>query len=294
MVVFGCGYVGSSLVRQAVRRGYRVTVLSRGAARLQELPSSAAVEKVVGDLATDEWHSRIDPSPEVVINCVGSGGGGIEGYRRSYVEGMESIGRWLSAGGAGVAIYTGSVGVYSRNDGSVVDEAAEVGGHSVYADLLLDAERFFLAPAFSAGRRFVLRLAGIYGPGRHAFLDRVRRSGGVMPGRGEGYMNAIHLEDVCGAVWAAIDRAGTETGGVYNVVDDLPALRREVAAWLASRLGVPCPRFDDTKTAPGRSGRVRNRRISNDKMKSRLGWQPFYPDFRRGYEEILKALSGDK
>jgi nucleoside-diphosphate-sugar epimerase len=294
MVVFGCGYVGSSLVKEAVRRGYRVTVLSRGAARFEELPSSAAVERVVADLATDEWHSRIDPRPDVVINCVGSGGGGVEGYRRSYVEGMESIARWLSAGEAGVAIYTGSIGVYSRNDGSLVDETAEVGGHSVYADLLLDAERCFLAPGFSAGRRFVLRLAGIYGPGRHAFLDRVRGSGGVLPGRGEGYMNAIHLEDVCGAVWAAIDRSGTDAGGVYNVVDDLPARRSEVAAWLASRLGVPCPRFDDTKSSPGRSGRVRNRRISNDKIKSRLGWQPRYPNFRQGYEEILKALRKNK
>ena len=290
MVVFGCGYVGSRLAAEAAQRGFQVTAVTRSPEKLKSLGASGAIEVIGADLASDTWHRRIDPNPAAVVNCVASGGGGVAGYRRSYVDGMDSIARWLSRGGAAAAVYTGSIGVYPQNDGEVVDESAETGGHSPYADLLLAAETRFLAPDFRAARRFVLRLAGIYGPGRHAFLDRILKGDDVLPGRGCDNMNAIRVEDVCAAVWAAIEGTDRAAKGVYNVVDDCPAPRREVAKWLAGRLGLPEPRFEENVSGPGRRTRARNRRIANRGIKAALGWAPRYPSFREGYQELLADL----
>ena len=287
-LVLGCGYVGSRLAKEAVQRGFQVTALTRSPEKLKTLGASGEIEVIGADLASDTWHSRIDPSPAAVVNCVASGGGGVAGYRRSYVEGMDSIARWLSRGGTATAVYTGSIGVYPQNDGGVVDESAETGGHSPYADLLLAAETRFLSPDFSAARRFVLRQAGIYGPGRHAFLNRILKGDERLPGRGNDIMNAIRVEDVCGAVWAAIEGSDEDAAEVYNVVDDCPTPRREVANWLSGRLNLPDPRFEENVSGSDR--RARNRRIDNRRIKAAFGWTPRYPTFREGYEELLTAL----
>ncbi len=292
MVVFGCGYVGSALLPEALRRGFQVTVFTRNPATARALNDRFAVTVIEGDLASDTWHERIARAPDVVVNCVGSGGGGLAGYRHSYLEGMRSLRRWLCGGPAGAVVYTGSVGVYPQDDGSWVDESAETGGHSEAADVLVAAERELLDPAFPADRRRVLRLAGIYGPGRHAFLNRVR-AGRVFPGSGEAILNAIHRDDITGALWAVLDSTGGERSDVFNVVDDRPERRRIVAQWLAERTGAPQPRFEGpgAESASSPKRRSRCRRISNAKIKNTLGWRPVYPTFREGYRAILNEES---
>ncbi len=289
MTVLGAGYVGGRLVRQAVGRGLRVTALTRNRSVADRLKDLGGVDVVCGLLEDDAWHSRIPPDQDLVVNCVGAGGGGLAGYRRSYLEGQESINRWLAGGRVRVLIYTGSIGVYPQDDGSRVDETAPAGGHSEFADVLLEAERRVLEAGGPDLRRFILRLAGIYGPGRHFLLDRLR-AGEPIPGDPGAVMNAVHLDDICGAVWSAAAGARPGSDGVYNVVDDLPATRREVAGWLASRLGLPEPVFDPSVSGPrGRRARSRHRRIANEKIKATFGWTPRFPTYREGYTAILKT-----
>ncbi len=289
IAVLGGGYVGGALVRRALEKGMRVSALTRNPATAAALNRMGAVNVVCTDLESEAWHDRITPRQDIVVNCVGSGGGGVEGYRRSYVRGQESINRWLSRGGASILLYTGSTGVYPQDDGSVVDETCPAGGHSEYADVLLEAERKVIEDAGRAELRYVLRLAGIYGPARHYMLDRVLSEAGTIRGNGEDIMNAVHLDDVCGAAWAVIEGSEAGTGGIYNVVDDCPAKRSEVAGWLAMKTGRRVPRFDVEAEGfrPGRR-RARNRRISNEKLKQVFSWRPVFPTFREGYERILK------
>ncbi|HEV8073259.1 MAG TPA: NAD-dependent epimerase/dehydratase family protein [Opitutaceae bacterium] len=293
LVVFGAGYVGGELARQALARGLRVTTLTRNAERAAALAALGA-EAIVADLAGEAWHGRIAGGAELVANCVSAGGGGIEGYRRSYVEGMASILAWARArGAAGTLVYTSSTSVYPQDGGVTVDETAPTEGAGARAQLLLEAERQLRAPEKTGGpanlpssRWFILRLAGIYGPGRHHLLEQVRA--GKMAGRGDYHLNLIHRDDIVAAMWAALGAPPVVANEVFNVADDGAALKGEITAWLAAQLGLPAPRFTG-EPAAGRRTVTPDRIIANTKLKSTLGWQPRYPTFREGYREILTA-----
>ena len=148
--------------------------------------------------------------------------------------------------------------------------------------MLLATEQALLAAEDAAVTRVVLRLAGIYGPGRHHLLEQVKS--GEAAGRAESHLNLAYREDITAAVWAAWRApAGAR---IYNVADDGAATKGEVVAWLAARLGVGLPRFTGVP-AGGRRAVTPDRIIANDRLKSELGWRPGCPTFRDGYEKIL-------
>jgi nucleoside-diphosphate-sugar epimerase len=288
LVVFGCGDLGAEVARQGLARGVGVTALTRNPVKAAALRATG-VEVVEADLASAGWHARIAGGADFVVNCVSSGGAGVDGYRRSYVVGMTSIVAWaLSAGGVGTIVYTGSTSVYPQGGGASVDETAPV---ATAADgdrpaLLIDAERvlFAGARAGAAARACVLRLAGLYGPGRTHLLEQVRA--GEVAGRGDVRLNLVHRDDAAAAVWAALTAPAAVASGVFNVADDGAAAKAEVVAWLAEKLGVPPPRFTGAPAA-GRRAVTPDRVIAAARIKAVLGWRPRFPDFRAGYENIL-------
>lgn len=283
LVIFGAGYIGGAVARAAVARGFVVTALTRNAARAEEL-RAAGIRVVVADLAGDTWLEEIPAGADHVLNCVSSGGGGLDGYRHSYVDGTARIGEWIRRGRVGTLVYTSSTSVYPQGGGAEVDESALTEPAGERAALLLEAER--LSSATAANRVFILRLAGIYGPDRHMILDTLR-CGGPLPGSGAHRLNLAHRDDIVAAILACFAAPPAVAGGIFNVADDRPARRAEVAAWLAERLGLPPPSFDPGSAAGRRRPETPDRVIRNGRLKSALGWRPQYPDFRAGYESLL-------
>jgi nucleoside-diphosphate-sugar epimerase len=289
LVVFGCGYIGGEIARQALARGIAVVALTRNAAMAEALRATG-VEVIVEDLATHSWHSKIVGSFDYLVNSVSSGGGGMEGYRRSYVGGAASIVAWSQRKSApGTLVYTSSTAVYPQDGGVEVDESASTEGVGERGRLLLEAEA--LVRSFSdsgAGnfsrRSFILRLAGIYGPKRQHLVDQVRN--GAVAGRGEHHLNLIHRDDVCSAIWAALEAPESMRNEIFNVADDAAAPKSVVVNWLAQRLGVSAPTFTQVP-AEGRRSITPDRIIVNSKLKGMLGWQPKHRDFRSGYENML-------
>ena len=98
LFIAGCGYVGAALARLAIRRGLRVGSLTRNTARAEALRAVGA-DVIVADLASEAWHRELPSVPRWVVNTVSSGGGGVEGYRKSYVDGTSSLVRWAEAAG---------------------------------------------------------------------------------------------------------------------------------------------------------------------------------------------------
>lgn len=286
IVILGCGYLGMAVAGAAVRAGARVTALTRNEGKAAELRAAGLAEVVVADLATDDWHGRI-PAPDHVVDCVGSGAGGLEGYRRSYVDGLHSAERWLERvdGTSGSFCYTGSTGVYPQDDGNWVTEDAPTGGGG-QAQVLLEAERLASGLAGRVARRsFVLRLAGIYGPGRHGLLDLLRAGAEVVPA-GNHHLNLIHRDDAAAAVLACLGAEATVAGGAFNVADGRPMRREELAMWLAARMGRPAPRFEGERM--GRGGRPPlDRKISPRRIEAALGWRAEHADACAGYETLL-------
>ncbi len=284
LVIFGCGYVGRATAQWALTQALRVTALTRNPETARGL-TQLGVDAVVADLASEEWHSRIAGGPEFALNCVSSGGGGIESYRRSYVEGMASIAAWARTRGAvGTMVYTGSTSVYPQDGGVTVDETSAVGSEAERPQLLLQAEAT-LSGASEAWRRwFILRLAGIYGPDRHMLLEQVRS--GTVSGKGEHHLNLIHRDDAVAAIAAAFAAPANITSQVFNVADDGAARKREVVDWLAAALGVKAPDFSG-EPAAGRRAVTPDRVIANARCKAVLRWTPKFSTFREGYGSLL-------
>lgn len=294
LLIFGCGYVGTALARRARERGWRVVALTRNPARGEEL-RGCGVEVVAADLAESGWHDQVSRDQNYVVNCVSSGGGGLPGYWRSYVDGTRSILQWAGMELPATYVYTSSTSVYGQGGGETVTEESPTGGGSEASEPLIVTENL-VRESRAFRRAFVLRLAGIYGPGRHYLLDQLRAGATLFPGTGAHRLNLVHRDDIVSAILACLDAPASIVGGVFNVADDAPAPKAEVAAWLAERIGVPAPQFaqdlpatsrPEVSPVRGRSGPVPDRYISNARLKDVLGWAPRYPDFRAGYQAIL-------
>lgn len=285
LVIFGCGYVGSAAASRALAQGMRVTALTRNATRADELRRAGA-QVVIAALDSDLWYDEVGNACDLALNCVSAASPDLDGYRRSYVGGMQSIATWVARGVRLESfVYTSSTSVYPQGDGAVVDEDAPTAAAAERGQLLLEAERLAFAAGAAAGAEtFVLRLAGIYGPGRHSLLEQVRT--GVVSGRGEHRLNLIHRDDIVDALWACWSAPAGAGNACFNLADDAPTPKAEVAAWIAARLGVPPPRFTG-EPAGTRRAVTPNRIIANGRAKSRLGWSPRHPSFRDGYATLL-------
>lgn len=285
VVVFGAGYIGGAVVRAAVAAGAEVVALTRNPATAAVLGSTGA-KAVVADLAADMWHEQVPASVSFVLNAVSSGGGGLEGYRSSYLRGAESIVSWARARNvAAHLIYTGSTSVYAQDDGVRVDERQPAEANDERAQILRATEATMQR---WPGPHTILRLAGIYGPDRHHLLDQLREGATELPGHGEHHLNLIHRDDIVAAILTAWARPEAAKGNIFNLADDGAATKAEVVGWLAARLGRSSPAFSGVRV-PGRRAQVPDRIIANDAIKAALGWSPVFPSFREGYAALLGA-----
>lgn len=243
---------------------------------------------IEGLLEDDGWHSSVPKKPAYAINCVGSFDRTAEGYRRSYIGGMQSIAKWAGESPPGLFLYTSSTGVYGSASGDV-DEATVPRDLSPKNRILIEAEKRVSDGSISR-RWFIIRLAGLYGPGRHQLLDRVRARDPNLATEKDRSLNTIHRDDACRAILACL-KAGPEIPSqIFNLTDGGVVRRREVIRWLAERTLGEDPLVDGPQAVGyGPDRRMPDRMVSNKRIQEVLGWRPQYPDFRAGYEAILAS-----
>ena len=134
----------------------------------------------------------------------------------------------------------------------------------------------------------ILRVAGIYGPGRGHWFQQFLKGEAHIEGRGERILNMIHRDDVIGSIITALERG--QQGEIYNAVDDEPVSQLNFFSWLAETLGKPMPdSISENFDARGKRG-ITNKKISNAKLKHQLGYRFNYPTFREGYTSVTQAL----
>ncbi len=185
--------------------------------------------------------------------------------------------------------YISTTGVYGDRRGGWVFEDSRLAAQSPEGARRVAAERDWLEVGRGMGLTVTVhRLPGIYGPGRSAF-DRLRE------GRAKRYdapghvVGRVHVDDVAAGLAASIARP--RAGGIYNLVDDEPAANSVVIAHAATLLGLPepplTPLYIDALPVKAQRFYRENRRVSNARAKSELGWRPAYPTYREGLAGIL-------
>lgn len=288
LVIFGCGYVGAALAEAALARGARVTALTRNEEKAAAL-RARGVEVVVADLASVAWHADLGAGADFVANTVSASAPTPEGYRVSYVDGMQSILAWARRVPIGALVYTSSTGVYPQGGGARVDETASTDSASPTGRLLVEAENLLRGADVNSVRRwFVLRCAGIYGPGRHYLLNALRAGQTRFSGEPSFRMNLVHRDDIVSAMLACFSAPRAVSSQVFNLSDGAPATRAELVGWLAEQLRLPAPIFDGAVPNARKGGEpTPDRVIVSDKIRCALGWAPAFADFRAGYAPLL-------
>lgn len=183
--------------------------------------------------------------------------------------------------------YLSTVGVYGDHNGAWVDETSECRPKSARSVARMKAENEWLAFGARTGVPVaVLRLSGIYGPGRNTFINLSEGSARrlVKPGQ---VFNRIHVEDIAAAVEGAFAR---HANGVFNITDDEPAPPQDVVTYAAGLMGVSPPDEQDFETAElspmARSFYGENKRVANSLSKSALGLDYAYPNYRSAFARM--------
>ncbi len=185
--------------------------------------------------------------------------------------------------------YYSTIGVYGDFGGAWIDESAPLVPRNQRSDRRVLAEQAWRDYARERGVKLaILRLGGIYGPGRSAF-DKLR-DGTARPIAKPGQVfNRIHVADI-GRVTALA--AAARLYGTFNLVDDAPAPPQDVILHAAGLLGMPPPSVEDFASAAltpmQRSFYADNKRVSNAAIKQALGIELLYPDYRSGLAAILE------
>ncbi|WP_242392719.1 NAD-dependent epimerase/dehydratase family protein [Anaeromyxobacter oryzisoli] len=274
VLVAGCGWLGTAIAGRLVARGDEVTGIRRDPARAEALRAHG-VEPLAVDLAAPGALARL-PSFDAAIACQSATADTPEAYRAAYVEANRTLLAAAARTGARL-VYTGSTGVFGQRDGSDVDEATAPAPASGTGAVLVEAEALVRAAGGT-----VLRLSGLYGPGRAGIIDRVR-SGRLALGPGDGaWMNFCHRDDAAAFVLAALERGAA--GAVYHGSDASPARRREVVEWIAARLRIPPP-HGEAPSGP-------DRRIRSEVTRAALAVSLAYPSFREGLAPLFAPTPG--
>jgi nucleoside-diphosphate-sugar epimerase len=263
-LIVGCGYLGIRVASVLLERGERVLGTSRRARGAQEF-GVFEIETIVLDVLQPD--SAEIPEFDRLVYCVGFDRSAGHSRQAVYVDGLTRFLQHVE-GRRFQFVYAGSTSVYGQDDGSTVTENDHAIPHNEAGQVCLAAEAIAIARGAS-----VLRLAGLYGPGR-IIRRAALLAGEPILGDAEKAVNLVHIDDAATAVIAALDVG--QPSRVYNVADDRPVSRRELYTLTAACLGAPAPTFRPLEDESGRA--EADRRIGNRRMKDELGVVLQYPD----------------
>jgi nucleoside-diphosphate-sugar epimerase len=274
VLIAGCGYLGQAVAELFLGHGWEVEGWTKSADSAQPLSTKAYPVRAVD--ISEEDHVGIQAGNfNAVIHCASTRGGDVDSYRRVYRNGVRNL---LKRFGSSQVLFTSSTSVYAQNTGDLVTEESPAEPKHKTGKILREAEDLVVA-----NHGIVIRLGGIYGPGRSALLKKFLSGNAILDPESDRFVNQIHRDDAAEAIQLLVNRQES-VSQIYNVVDDHPMLLSECYRWLAAELKRPLPPTGVSPTKRKRGGS--NKRVSNAKLRA-SGWIPRYPDFARGMEKSV-------
>ena len=282
---FGVGLCAQALIRRTPASEPSGT--ARSDARVAAL-RRAGVDAYVfdGARADDGVEAALKRAEAIIVSIPPQGGG--QGPLDCFAEAI------AAAPNLSRILYFSTVGVYGEHGGRWVDETAPTLTRETRSLARLAEEARWTEAGRAAGAAVdLMRLPGIYGPGRNA-LDRLRRGEArriVKPGH---VVNRAHVDDIAEVARLVLERG--LPGRIWNVADDEPAPPQDPIAWAATLMGVPIPPEEAFETAGlspfAASFYAESKRVSNAKAKALLGFAPAYPSYREGLGALWEAGEG--
>lgn len=284
-LIVGCGYVGERLARR-LGDSYDLTALVRSPERAAALNGSG-----IRSIALDLDRVRLGAwLPEK-----------LEQAAIFYLAPPPAMGEsdlrldrflQLATVPPRAFIYMSTTGVYGDTDGAPVDESSPVQPLTDRARRRVSAEEMTRVWCTERRvRRVILRVPGIYGPGRLP-LERLRRREPALHPDEAGISNRIHVDDLVEAcVRAAINE---EARGVYNITDGSSFSATHFLDRVADLTGLPRPPRVSMDEAQLTFSQERlsflheSRRVSNERMRKHLGVQLRYADMDQGIRQSLE------
>ncbi|KAK9165441.1 hypothetical protein Scep_000632 [Stephania cephalantha] len=298
MFILGLGFVGQLFGNQLKKQNWHVGGTCRSEinkARLREMGFDAQLfnnhtenSTSLGSLTSLEEVTHLLVSLPPVV-----------GYGDPFLDQCEDrLRRRIANGNLQWLCYLSSTSVYGDCNGEWVDEDYPANPKKASARARLAAENRWLSVGRDLGVPVqVLRLGGIYGPGRSA-LDTIIKQELLTESQkmreARRYTSRIHVDDVCQALKATFDIPSS--GRIYNVVDDDPAPRSEVFAFASELIEKQWPgkikASPSACTSSGDHERAEGgeKRVSNARMKNELGVKLLHPTYRSGLEDIIKMM----
>jgi nucleoside-diphosphate-sugar epimerase len=275
--IFGAGYSGRAFA--AASPGSTIFGTTRSPEKFEPLQKAGITPLLFDGGLTPEIEAALAQTTHLVISAApGEAGDPLLAAAGSVIAGKMPALRWIG--------YLSTVGVYGDRDGGWIDETAECRPVSPRSVMRVRAEQAWLALGRQIGRPVaVLRLSGIYGPGRNAFVNLRNGTARRLVKQGQVF-NRIHRDDIAGALRHLAD---TTSGGIFNVTDDFPCPPQDVVAFAASLMGVEPPPeipFETVELSPmARSFYDENKRVSNQAIKQ-AGYRFRFPDYRTALEKM--------
>lgn len=278
LLVAGLGYTGAAAAAAARAAGFAVIATARDPAAKTPPDGVALIPfaQAAGALGT-ATHLLVTAAPT-------ADGDPLLALCAEAIASAPAL-RWIG--------YASTTGVYGDRQGGSVDESAAPAPGSPRTRRRVAAERQWAAMANEGRAVDIMRLAGIYGPGRSAF-DDLRAGTARRIDKPAHKFSRIHVDDIAGATMAAI---ATATRGVriLNFADDEPAPSAEIIARAASLLGIaPPPLIPFDEARRGMSPMALSFWSENRIVLSRATQQTLrrpwrLPSYREGLAAILAA-----
>ncbi|HEY9599930.1 MAG TPA: SDR family oxidoreductase [Cyanophyceae cyanobacterium] len=268
VAIIGCGYVGKAIAHYwRYKLGLVVTATTTTPERVTTLE---AVAQKVAVVKGDDSASLLSVlrGQETILLSVGAKNGNV--YEEAYLQTAKTLVSVLpQVPEVRQLIYTGTYSVYGDRDGEWVDESSAVEPANPNGEILAQTEQVLLSASSDNLKVCILRLGGIYGPGRELVKIFGRVAGTTRPGDGSDITNWIHLEDIVGAIELVRSQ---QLQGIYNLVNDAYLTRRELIERVCEQHQLPYVIWD----ASVKSDRPYNARVSNQKIK-KVGYQFIHP-----------------
>ena len=271
VLIAGCGDLGTEVGLRLHTLGRHVVGLRR---RAELLPPE--IDGYSVDLASEK--PVVPPDTDIVIVAIAAGSPDPEVYRAAYVTGLTHLLDALDEARVTPSrfLLVSSTAVYDIDDGSTVGETTPANPGPGTDAILLEAEDLLRSRVPNA---VVLRLGGVYGPGRERLIDQVRTGRATLADRSR-LTNRIHRDDAAALIVHLMLRDETPVP-LYLGVDSTPVPGVEVLAFLAAELGLPNPEIVETGSRRGGNKRISNQRVLD------TGFTFSYPSFREGYRAVL-------